>query len=155
MRLQNLSPRPTPWRSSLPKMWTCPGPNRSRRWRSSLMVNHSDNSVPRWGTYNGVKYYPKRSILKTFPICHQLFLQYHQGRRLYCGEACSREARRRQMQRLNAKIIAKRDRYQHAQDEALTYYQGLRSKNQYKVGTEHISRPPQKVDGSVDYEGYH
>lgn len=119
------------------------------------MVNHSDNGVPRWGTYNGVKYYPKRSILKTCPICHHLFIQYHQGRRLYCGEACSREARRRQKQRLNARIIAKRDKYQHAQEEALAYYQGLRSKNQYRVGTENIPKPPVKKDGTVDYKTYH
>lgn len=107
------------------------------------------------GTYNGVKYYPKHSILKTCSICHKLFIQYHQGRRLYCGEACSREARRQQKQRLNARIIAKRDKYQHAQDEALAYYQGLRSKNQYRVGTEHIPKPPVKKDGTVDYETYH
>ena len=111
--------------------------------------------IPRWGFYNGIKYSPRRSLLKTCGYCKRLFLQYNKGKRRYCNDVCSANARRKQMKYLNKKILKTRDKFQHKEDERLAYAKGLRSKNRIKIGSYRIPKPKLNEDGEPDWTKYH
>ena len=111
--------------------------------------------VPRWGVHDGVKYSPRRSILKVCPICHHLFVQYNQGYRIYCGDICRIKAHRAQKKVIDAKIRAKRDKFEHAEQERIAYAQKLRSKRTWGPGTMKIPKPKLDSEGNPDYDDYH
>ncbi len=115
--------------------------------------------VPRWGIHNGIKYSPKRSLLKICPQCDKLFLQYNKGYRIYCSDVCRANAHRKQKRIIDEKIRRKRNKYEHAERERIAYAQGLRSKKTWTPGTnkaiKQILKPPKKEDGEIDWEAYH
>ena len=113
------------------------------------------NKVPRWGVHDGVRYNPKRSILKVCPICNRMFLQYDRGYKIYCSEVCRRNAHREQKRITDARIRAKRDKYEHAQREAIARREGLRSDRRISLGTDYVPRAPKNSKGKTDYAAYH
>jgi hypothetical protein len=111
--------------------------------------------VPRWGIHDGIKYSRRRCTLKVCPICGKLFVQYNRGKRLYCSEVCSANARKKKMQAVNRKIILKRDKQQHSMDESIAYAQKLRRGKAWRVGSTNALQPPKKEDGTKDWDTYH
>ncbi len=111
--------------------------------------------IPRWGKHKNIKYSPRRSILKICPQCKKLFLQYKKGYKIYCNDICSANAHRQQNKINNKKIAAKRDKYQHAEQERIRYALGLSSKSKSKPGTDQIPKPKQDSSGEPDWEEYH
>ncbi|MCE7697855.1 MAG: hypothetical protein K8E24_003125 [Methanobacterium paludis] len=111
--------------------------------------------VPRWGIYEGIKYSPRRCILKICPVCKELFVQYDRGYKIYCSDVCRIKAHKEQKKIIDAKIRAKRDKYEHAQQRRIDYAQKLRSERTWKPGTMTIPKPKVDDEGNVDYEDYH
>jgi len=115
--------------------------------------------VPRWGIHKGIKYTPKRSLLKVCPQCDKLFLQYNKGYRIYCCDVCRANAHRIQKRIINEKIRKKRDKYEHRERERIAYAKGLRNKKTWTTGTfkaiSQFKKPPLTKDGVVDWKKYH
>ena len=111
--------------------------------------------IPRWGKHKNIKYSPRRSILKICPQCNKLFLQYKKGHKIYCSDICSANAHRQQKKINNKKMAAKRDKYQHAEQERIRYALGLSSKSKSKPGTDQIPKPKIDSNGEPDWEEYH
>jgi hypothetical protein len=111
--------------------------------------------IPRWGKHNGIKYSPRRSLLKICPACNNLFVSYNKGYRLYCSDICRVNKHKEQKRIINAKIRAKRDKFEHAERERIAYAEGLRSRKQHWKGTKLIPKPPLKENGEPDWEAYH
>ena len=111
-------------------------------------------SVPRWGIHEGIKYSPRRSILKVCPICNSFFLQFSRGKKKYCKELCYLKAKKSIQTSINKKMIENRDTSEHAD-----YMRDYRSENpivkKVPVGTDYVPNPELKVDGSVDWDAYH
>ena len=111
--------------------------------------------IPRWGKHKNIKYSPRRSILKICPKCDKLFLQYKKGYKIYCSEVCSANAHREQKRIISKKMMAKRDKYQHAEQERIRYALGLSSKSKSKPGTDQIPKHKNDSNGEPDWEEYH
>lgn len=111
--------------------------------------------VPRGGMYNNVKYSRRRCTLKVCPICNNLFIQFKRGNKLYCCDVCSANARRKKMQAVNKKIIAKRDKQEHSMKESIAYAQKLRRGKAWRVGSTKALQPPTGEDGKPDWNAYH
>jgi hypothetical protein len=111
--------------------------------------------IPRWGFYNGIKYSPKRCLLKICPQCDKLFLKYNKGYRIYCSDVCSANSRRKQKQVMNKKIHDKRDKFEEAERQRILYAKGLSSKKRWKAGIIHVPKPKLNEDGEPDWELYH
>ena len=111
--------------------------------------------VPRWGVHENIKYSPRRSLLKICPKCDKLFLQYNKGYRIYCSDICRINAHRDQKRIVNKRIRAKRDKYLHAEQERISYAQGLRSPRKWKPGIDHIPKPKLNDKGEPDWDAYH
>ncbi len=52
-------------------------------------------------------------------------------------------------------MAAKRDKYQHAEQERIRYALGLSSKSKSKPGTDQIPKPKIDNTGEPDWEEYH
>lgn len=111
-------------------------------------------SVPRWGVHEGIKYTPKRSILKICPICKNLFLQNYKGNKKYCKEMCAYEAKKTMQKDIDKKKIANRDLFEHA-----NYMMKFRHDNptvkKIQVGTDYVPKPKLRADGSKDWNAFH
>jgi hypothetical protein len=103
--------------------------------------------IPRWGIHNQIKYSPRRSLLKICPQCDKLFLQYNKGYRKYCSDIYRANAKRTQMQKINAN----RDTFLHELHRKWDYAQGLRSERKWKPGTAIIPKPKIK-NGKTDWK---
>lgn len=71
------------------------------------------SKIPRWGIHYGIKYSPKRSIIKICPYCKKLFFQRRKGNKKYCLK-CSKKAKKQQTQKSDKKKIERRDKQEHA-----------------------------------------
>ncbi|WP_048188044.1 hypothetical protein [Methanobacterium paludis] len=111
--------------------------------------------VPRWGVHEGVKYTPRRCVLKVCPICHELFVQLNKGKRLYCSNVCSKNARRLQMRAFNKRIQEKRDKFDEAERKRVEYAQKLRTQRTWTPGTMSIPKVKLDNEGNPDYDDYH
>ena len=112
-------------------------------------------SVPRWGVHKGIKYSPRRSILKVCPICEEFFLQVSKGNKKYCEELCAIKAKKEQMKIINQRIIKKRDNFEHAEDMRNRYANGDLSKEKWTVGTYSLPSMPLDNKGNPDYDKFH
>lgn len=111
--------------------------------------------VPRWGIHKGIKYYPKRSILKLCPVCNQLFLHNSKGNKKYCSELCSINAEIGLKKARNKEMINNRDNFEHANKMRDLYMEGKLSKRKWTVGTDIIPKPKVLENGSIDWDSYH
>jgi CGNR zinc finger. len=112
-------------------------------------------TVPRWGVHHGIKFSPRRSILKVCPICNEFFLKNTKGRREYCKELCSVKARKLKMREVNQRIIQKRDKLKHADYMRELYSSGSSNKRIFSIGTDNIPKAELNDNGSVDWDSYH
>lgn len=110
--------------------------------------------VPQWGTHDGVKYSPKRSILKICPICNEFFLQVSRGKKKYCNKLCSIKAKIQNQKEINRKMIKNRDKFEHA-NYMMRYRQENVSIRRLQVGTDYVPNPELKEDGTVNWNEYH
>ena len=112
-------------------------------------------TVPRWGVHQGIKYSRMRSILKVCPICNEFFLQVSRGNKRYHSELCSIKAKKKQMQKINQRIIQNRDSFEHANYMRELYADGRLSKRTWDIGTDKVPKPELNEDGTVDWNKYH
>lgn len=112
-------------------------------------------AVPRWGIQEGIKYSPRRSILKVCPICNKFFLQVSRGKKKYCSDICYLNAEKILHRIRNNKMIDTRDKLYHADYMRELYNKGRLSKNKRIIGTDSVPAVPIKKDGSMDWKEYH
>ena len=112
-------------------------------------------TVPRWGVHEGVKYSPRRSILKVCPICGAFFLKNTRGKKKYCKELCSIKAKKMQMVSIHQRFIQNRDSFEHANYMRELYADGRLSKRTWDIGTDKVPKPELNEDGTVDWNKYH
>lgn len=112
------------------------------------------SNVPRWGIHNQIKYSPRRSLLKICPQCNKLFIKYNKGYRIYCSDICRANAHREQKKRIDKEIKAKRDKFEHAENERICYAQGLRNKRM-KAGRDYVPNVKLNSNKEPDWKGYH
>ncbi|MEL7669349.1 hypothetical protein [Methanobacterium sp.] len=111
-------------------------------------------TVPRWGVHQGIKFSPRRSVLKVCPICKEFFLQSSRGNKSYCDELCSVKARQFKMKLINQKIIRNRDKSEHA-DYMMRYRENNVSNKVISKGTYIPPSVPVDNNGNPDYVKYH
>lgn len=112
-------------------------------------------TIPRWGFHQGIKFSPRRSILKVCPICENFFLQISKGNKKYCNDVCSENAKKKQMIPIHQRFIQNRDNYDHANYMRKLYVNERLSKSKWDVGTDNAPKPKLNDDGGVDWNAYH
>lgn len=69
-----------------------------------------------------VKLHPRHTLIKTCPICKNIFPQKGKGNKKYCSPQCSHIAKKQQMIKIHQKECENRDSFKHATKMRELYY---------------------------------
>jgi len=100
--------------------------------------------LPRWSSYNAVKYSPKRTIIKICPICGEQFPQKGKGNKKYCSFECAKKAKKQHTREIDQERIKNRDPLEHAAKMKDLYHTNQLRKNKTLNGTFTIPKTPLK-----------
>ena len=115
----------------------------------------SITKIPRWGIHRGIKYSPRRSIVKICPVCSNLFLHWNKGNKKYCTNICSSNAKRSIQRIIDNKLIKRRDKFEHANKRRDNYAQCLTNEKTWTIGTDYAPKYTVNEEGNIDWANYH